>query len=250
MVLSTPSRRQRRRSRPEVASPPRSRPRVSVSSTATAHVPWAGTPRTATSPPALTRHGPGKGEQLRDTFGREAFADPAEVEAVAGLELDPAAVDGDARRRTAADVTGVRRVRFDLVERAVVAGGDERVVDGRIETTTGPLARGERELRRLRRAPARRRSRRRGSGARARSRRGSATSICSSRSNSASAATSALVGRRRRRPAARSWCPSRGTTPVHHEVLVTTSGGRLTTRTEGVAAHSGRECVRLASSLR
>ena len=69
-----------------------------------------------------------------------ALGDAAEVEAEARLELDPARRRSGPRRRSARGAAG-GAVRADLVEGAVVAGGDERVVDGRVEQAAGPLAR-------------------------------------------------------------------------------------------------------------
>ncbi len=87
-----------------------------------------------------------EGEQLRRPFRRVALADPAEIDADAGIEHDPHAVDGHAPAghggRPASD--GVLRI--DVVEGPVVSGRDEGVVDGRIETAAGPVAGGECEL--------------------------------------------------------------------------------------------------------
>ena len=62
-----------------------------------------------------------------------------------GLELDRPPGDPD---RTAAAGDGAPRssVGCDVLERPVVAGGDERVVDGRVEPSSGPLPRVEREV--------------------------------------------------------------------------------------------------------
>ena len=111
--------------------------------TPTGHEP----PRTARSPPALTRHGPATREELGDAVDGVALADAAEVEAGAGLELDRRPVDADAAA-AAARGGGRRsdRVRRHVVERAVVAGRDDGVVDGRVEEAAGRLAGLEREL--------------------------------------------------------------------------------------------------------
>ena len=88
------------------------------------------------------------GEELGDAVDGVALADPAEVEAGAGLQLDRRA----RRRERAPPQRGGGspadrgRVRSHGVERAVVARGHDGVVDGRVEPAAGRLAGLEREL--------------------------------------------------------------------------------------------------------
>ena len=97
-------------------------------------------------PAGVDEAGAGGRKHVGGAFDGVAFRDPAEVDPRAGLELDPVSVDRDAAAARAGH--RVVTVRVDLFERAVVAGGDERVVDGRVEASVRRLARLEREFER------------------------------------------------------------------------------------------------------
>ncbi len=90
--------------------------------------------------------GAGDRKRLRDPVDRVSLPDAAEVEARARLELDRKAVDahGAAARGTAHPAGGC--LGGHLLERPVVAGGDERVVDGGVEAAAGGLAGCERQF--------------------------------------------------------------------------------------------------------
>ncbi len=95
-----------------------------------------GRPATARSPPALTRHGPAaarSSSQARSTA--YPLAMPPRSSRTPGLELDPPPPGRAGRRRRTGrrPVGGARAARSDVLERAVVAGGDDRVVHGRVE---------------------------------------------------------------------------------------------------------------------
>ena len=91
--------------------------------------------------------GPDDREELGDAVDCVALADPAEIEADAGLELDRRPRrSGRGRRSGPRGDRVVDRVRRDGVERAVVAGRDDGVVHGRVEASAGRLAGLEREL--------------------------------------------------------------------------------------------------------
>ncbi len=229
---SRPPRRQWRRSRPEVASPP-----VASSTVSEPAAVWTPTgqapPRTAMSPPALTRQGPAA---ERSSAARSA-AQP--------LPMPPKSrrTPASSSMRRPVTVTppphaagaGFGPVGRDLVERAVVAGRDDGVVDGRIEPTAGELARGEREAGQgdeLRAGvcraglvePAQLRL-----GQEARQDRLQPVELGLGRVERAGGVCGVDeqldVGAHRPEGA-----------PLHHDVLVTVSGGRLTTRTAGAAA--------------
>ena len=85
-------------------------------------------------------------EELRDTVDRVPFADPAEVEASARLQLDRRPetwIRPPQRERSASGTSSRRR---HVVERAVVAGRHDCVVHGGVEAPAGRLAGIEREL--------------------------------------------------------------------------------------------------------
>ena len=82
--------------------------------------------------------GPCADEHAGDAVDGVALSDPAEVEAVARLELDVVAVHPDAASAGGGLAGGA--VGVDLVERPVVACGAEGVVDGRVEQASGSLA--------------------------------------------------------------------------------------------------------------
>ena len=171
----------------------------------------------------------------RGALGGVALADAAEVELerrararVVPVDRDVAAAGAPLDCRT---VSG-----RDELEGTVVARCDEGVVDSGVETPAGPLAR----LRGRARSPppgpgrvdrARPFSRESSESARKRE------SSFSSRWNSASASPSACLTRSVEEEldlrAHRAKCAA-----LHHDVLVTVSGGRVTTRTEGAAAAS------------
>jgi hypothetical protein len=108
------------------------------SSTATDHTPVSGSPHGDVAPGAHEAR-PRERQQFGGALGCVALADPAEVEPVSALELDPLPLDDD----SATALGGRRRVavRRDVVERPVVPRLDEGVVDGRVEATTGALPR-------------------------------------------------------------------------------------------------------------
>jgi hypothetical protein len=85
------------------------------------------------------------GQQVGGALRGVALRDAAEVDADAGVEVDDGAVDADAAagrpRRRRRD----RGFALDQREGAVVAGGDERVVDGGVEAAAGAVAGGERQ---------------------------------------------------------------------------------------------------------
>ena len=156
---SSPSRRQRRRSRPEVASAASSRARASASRRRSR------SRRASRARPAGRRarcrrrrrraHGPAAREDRGGAVDGVALGDAAEVEADAGSSSIVRAVDADAAAAAADGVLRDAPSRRDLVERPVVAGCDERVVDGRVEASARS-ARARRARARPRRAGRRR----------------------------------------------------------------------------------------------
>ncbi len=89
--------------------------------------------------PGVDEAWPDDGEQLGGPIGRVALADPAEIEADAGFELDREPADDDPAAASRRSRHRLRdSIRLDSVERAVVAGRDEGVVDGRVEAPARP----------------------------------------------------------------------------------------------------------------
>jgi hypothetical protein len=175
-------------------------------------------------------------EQLGRTVGRVPLADAPEVETDARLELDREAFDP---HRAAAAGSGRARgdaVARDLLERPVVACGDNGVVHRRIEAAAGRLAGGERELDDLYEIVARAgdpavpvEAGQLGVGAEPRH---DLLESLELRCRGGERALGALAGLRVEQELD---IGAHGLErmPQHHDVLVTVSGGRLTTRTAG-----------------
>ena len=235
-LLAVP-RRQRRRSRPEVAIPPRVSSSVSSSVTPTGQAP----PRTARSPPALTRHGRRRrGARRRGRRrspcrcrrgrggcrGSSSIVEPVDADAAAAAvqaRAEPAAAPRPARRRTCGR-SPLRRQR------------------------RGRWGRTARRSPRGRRARARRRARDRGSRLAS-----PAVAVEPRQLGVVAEARHHLLEPLELRlgPVERAFCALAGLRveqeldvgahrlerpPQHHDVLVIVSGGRLTTRTAGAAA--------------
>ena len=88
----------------------------------------------------MTRHGPARASTSGDAVDGVALRDPAEIEAGAGPELDRPPGDENAAAAGRGGARGARRVQPDVAERAVVAGGHDRVVDGGVEPAAGALS--------------------------------------------------------------------------------------------------------------
>ena len=158
-----------------------------------------------------------------------------------GLERDPRPVDANAAAASSGRRSRRgRRVRGHCVERAVVAGGDDSVMDGWVESSAGCLAGIERELDDPNEIPARVvddsvavEPRELGIVAEARHHLLEPLELFLGPVERAVCALAGLCVEqqlhvRAHRPEG---------SPKHHDVRVTVSGGRLTTRTLGAAAY-------------
>src|SRR5206468_11674844 len=86
------------------------------------------------------------GEEFCSALGRVPLADPAEVDAHAGAEFDPSALDRDPSAACGSGGGGGRPVACDFREGPVVAGGEKRVVDRRVEASVSALPGSDGEL--------------------------------------------------------------------------------------------------------
>ena len=142
---SRPARRQRRRSRPDVASA--QLPESSSVERSVGRLDRDGPGAVAGGDVSAGVHeaGPGRREDLGGALARVALADAAEVDSHAAVEPDDAVLHPNPRGCRSRRGRALRR-RGKELERAVVAGGEERVVDGDVEAAAGALLRSEREL--------------------------------------------------------------------------------------------------------
>jgi hypothetical protein len=183
-------------------------------------------------------------EHLRRTVRRVALADPAEVEPHAVVELDHPAVD--AHFPAACAGLGLGTVGCDRLEGPVVPGGDDGVMDRRIETPSGVLACREGELGHAQEV---------GTGVEPAGavQERELRVLSEAREDRLESVELVLRGGERGGGAARvdeevdlrAHRPERA--PLHHEVLVTVSGGNETTRTDG--AEAAASCARCAAEI-